>query len=136
MTNSSLFFQVQQLRARNLQRILESIATSVLAFVVAAFLPSLLVKYLYAGQQLFEEPALLGYIPVACFVVAVGYFIYAMVTNAMREMKAMRLEKEVMTMSVSPEEMTQLQGALKRVESAVEKSPTRTSKAKKTTRRK
>jgi flagellar biosynthesis protein FliQ len=135
MTHSSLEFQVEQLRARNLQRTLESLLVFILAIFVSALLPSLLVRYLYAGQQLFEEPQLLQYIPVVSFVIGVAYFIYAVVTNLMREMKATRLERQMMG-STGASSMTDLHAAMERVEASASRSTSPRSKTRKTAKRK
>lgn len=97
MTHTSLHFQIEQLRGKNTLKTLESIAVFMLALVVALFLPSLLARYVYAGQQLFEQPKSIEYIPVVSFVISVAFFIFTMIGNLIREMKARRLEQEAMT---------------------------------------
>jgi hypothetical protein len=72
-----------------------SIAVLLASLITIAILPTLLIRYLYAGQQLFEQPALLEYIPVASFVIGMGYFLYAVVTNFMRSQQISRLEKQL-----------------------------------------
>jgi len=94
-------FQIQQLRAKNLAKILETIAAYLAALFITALLPSLLVRYLYSSDQLMtEQPVLLEYIPVITFVVAVGYMIYAIIGNFKRERLAKRLEAELEAMAM------------------------------------
>jgi hypothetical protein len=88
-------FQVEQLRMRNAVASMEAIGVFLLSLFVTAFGPSLLLRYLYADQQLMEQPMLLEVLPVVCFVVGVGYFLYTMFGNITRELKARKLEKEV-----------------------------------------
>lgn len=94
-------FQIQQLRAKNLAKTLETIAAYLAALFITALLPSLLVRYLYSSDQLMaEQPVLLEYIPVITFVFAVGYMIYAIIGNFRRERLAKRLETELEAMVV------------------------------------
>lgn len=94
-------FQVQQLRMKNLTKVLETICAYLGALFVTALLPSLLVRYLYSSDQLMtEQPVLLEYIPVVAFVLAVGYMIYAMIGNFRRERLAKRLEAQIEAMSM------------------------------------
>ncbi len=135
MTQPTVEFQISQLRAKNMQRTLESLLVLILAIFVSALLPSLLVRYVYAGQQLFEEPQALQYIPLVSFVIGIGYFIYTVVTNMMREMKATRLERQ-MTSSTGSSSMKELTSAMERVSATASRSTATKSKARKTTRRK
>lgn len=72
-----------------------SIAVLLASLIAIAILPTLLIRYLYAGQQLFEQPMLLEYIPVVSFVIGMGYFLYAVVSNFMRSQQISRLEKQL-----------------------------------------
>jgi hypothetical protein len=135
MTQSSVEFQINQLRAKNLQRTLESLSVFILAIFVSALLPSLLVRYVYAGQQLFEEPELLQYIPLVSFVIGIAYFIYALVSNIMREMKIDRLERQMMGMG-NTGSTSELTTAMARVSATASRSTSAKTKARKTTRRK
>ncbi|HYD35491.1 MAG TPA: hypothetical protein VD999_05465 [Vitreimonas sp.] len=98
MTNSSIHFKVEQLRQKSLLKTVESVAVFFFSIFVTAFLPNLLIRYVYANQQLFEQPKLLEYIPTVSFVLAVAYFLFAMIGNLLREMKAQKLEKEAESM--------------------------------------
>jgi flagellar biosynthesis protein FliQ len=95
MTSRYQKFQVNQLRMKNAVKALEGILVLVACFLVAAFLPQLLIQYVYAEQQLFEQPALLTYLPVSIFVIGIAYFLFVMFGNLRREMEAQKLEKEV-----------------------------------------
>lgn len=130
MTTNSLHFQIEQLRAQNLQKTMEAIFVILAALFVSALLPSLLIQYVYANQQLMEEPRLLQFIPMIAFIYGAGFGLKAVFGNMMRELTASRLEAEVMRsespMTAPRSSTTDLQVALSRVESA----HTRTSKAK------
>jgi len=130
MTSLSPQFQIEQLRAKNLHKSLEALISLVGALFVSALLPSLLVRYFYADQNLMEEPRLLQFIPLVAFIYAIGFCLQAAITNMMREMSIKRLEAEMMRgeiKSVAPRSSTtDLQVALSRVELA----HTKTSKAK------
>ncbi|MBU0576739.1 hypothetical protein KJ707_03085 [Patescibacteria group bacterium] len=92
---SDLAFQVSQLRARSQNVMLTAVTVIVAALFVAALLPSLLVQYVYAGQQLFTEPLLLKFIPLVSFVIGIAYFIYAVIGNLLRAKRANYLEKQM-----------------------------------------
>lgn len=85
----------EQLRSKNQTTMITAVAVLVASLFVTAILPTLLLRYVYAGQ-LFEQPMLLEYIPVVSFVVGVGYFLVSVVGNAMRALRIMKLEKEMM----------------------------------------
>jgi uncharacterized membrane protein len=137
MTDTNLQFQIAQLRQKNQTKALESIAVFLLALFVTAILPSLLIQYVYAGQQLFEQPMVLELIPVISFAIAVAYFIYAAVANWRRESKAARLEREMLGTSTNTASVSELKAAMASAETKVAKPARRsTTKAKRTTRRK
>lgn len=92
---SDLAFKVSQLRAKNQNIMLTAVTVIVAALFVAALLPSLLVQYIYAGQQLFAQPLLLQYIPLVCFSVGIAYFLFAIVGNLFRAKRANYLEKQM-----------------------------------------
>lgn len=91
-------FQVEQLRTRNLIASVQAVGVFLLALFVTAFGPSLLLRYVYANQDLMEQPVVLEWLPVICFAVGVGYFLYVMATNMAREKQAQKMEKEVVEM--------------------------------------
>lgn len=97
MKHSSLQFQISRLQQAKLNTSVEVIAVVVLALFISAILPSLLVRYLYADQQLFEQPALLEYIPVVAFVIGAGYGLFAIIINTLRSRKISQLSKELET---------------------------------------
>lgn len=134
MTESNIQFQINQLRQKNQVKALEAIAVFLLALFVTAILPSLLIQYVYANQQLFEQPLVLELIPTVSFIVATAFFIYVAVTNWMREAKASKMERELLGGS-NNRNVVDLKTAMAKVEQKVSK-PTRQTKAKRTTRRK
>lgn len=77
--HTDLSFKVSRLRAKNQNTMITAITVLVAALFTIALLPSLLIQYVYAGQQLFKQPALLEYIPVVSFVAGMGYFLFAVV---------------------------------------------------------
>lgn len=93
-------FKVEQLRMRNVIDSIQAVGVFLLALFVTAFGPSLLLRFVYANQELMEQPMLLEWLPVVCFVAGVGYFVYVMVMNMMREMQARKMEKEVAEMGL------------------------------------
>jgi hypothetical protein len=93
-----LRFKISQLRADKQLFAVESIAVFVFSLFVSAFLPNLLLRYFYDQSSLTEVPPMLEYIPVAAFVVGVGYFLYTVVTNMGRLSKIKALEKELDTL--------------------------------------
>lgn len=139
---STTRFEVQQLRMQNAVCILMSIAIYVGVLFTVAILPSLLIQYLYAGQQLFEQPPILNYIPLVGFVVATAYFLYMLVAVAIREIRARKLVKLAMSegeccgscegcmthsedLDVTDEELAELESI---VEKAMSKKPAKTAK--------
>jgi hypothetical protein len=98
MNSSRVQFKISQLRHQNLVTAAEAIAVVVFAFFAVAFLPRILFTYLFANQQLLEEPAVLTHMPLAFFLIGTAYFIYALVTNVLRSIKIAALEKELDSM--------------------------------------
>lgn len=93
--HSNLFFKISQLRARNQTIMLTAVAVLLASLFVAALLPSLLVQFVYARQQLFQQPPLLQYIPLASFVVGFGYFLIAVIGNSVRCKRIKYLDKQL-----------------------------------------
>lgn len=90
-----LRFKISQLRHDKLIYAVESIAVFVLALFASAYLPNLLLRYFYDQATLTEIPPVLEYIPVAAFVVGVGFFLYAMLGNLARMGKIKKMEAEL-----------------------------------------
>lgn len=90
-----LRFKISQLRQDKVLYAVESIAVFVFALFTSAFLPNLLLRYAYDQTTLTEVPPLLEYIPVAAFLVGVGYFLFVVFTNMGRLSKIKKLEKEL-----------------------------------------
>ncbi|MFZ1721954.1 MAG: hypothetical protein WAU07_05625 [Microgenomates group bacterium] len=90
-------FQINQLRMKNMQKVIESLMVIVLSIVVTAVLPSILVQFLLtSASNPFEQPAILQYIPVASFAVAIGYLALVMIGNWSREKTIAKLESEML----------------------------------------
>lgn len=90
-----LRFKISQLRQDKQLFAIESIAVFVFALFTSAFLPNLLLRYFYDQATLTEVPPVLEYIPVAAFVVGVGFFLFVLFTNMGRLNKIKKLEKEL-----------------------------------------
>ena len=89
-------FTISQLRATNQQRLLESIAVFVAALFTSAFLPQLLVQYVYSQEQLMTEtPVIFEYLPAITFGVGILYFLFAIITNLMRSRQIKQLATEL-----------------------------------------
>lgn len=97
MKHSALKFKIKGLQQDRLYTSVETISIVILSLFVSALLPSLLVRYVYANQQLFEQPKLLEIIPVAAFIISVAYAGYALVSNILRSLKIAALTKELET---------------------------------------
>jgi hypothetical protein len=96
-----LKFEIERLQRDRVLVAIESVAVVVFALFTSAILPSLLVRYVYAQQQLFEQPKLLEYIPVAAFAIGAGFGVYALVLsirNALRTRKLLQELEEVSLM--------------------------------------
>lgn len=97
MKHSSLKFKIKGLRQDRLSTTADTIAVILVSLFVSALLPSLLVRYVYANQQLFEQPKALEIIPVVAFIISIGFAVYALVTNVLRSIKIAALTKELET---------------------------------------
>lgn len=110
-----LHFTIDQLRKENLVKATEAIAFLILAFFITVYLPTILFQFVFASQQLTEEPAVIRYIPVASFVIAIAYFVYALVGNVRRMLQIMKLEKQMAMMDDHQEmSMTEAKAVTKR----------------------
>jgi hypothetical protein len=96
MKLSSIQFEIDQLQKEKLDANVGSIAVFVMALFVTALLPSLLIRYVYASQQLLEAPKVLEYIPLAAFVLGVVHFMSVSAANAIRSKKIMQLKEELL----------------------------------------
>ena len=92
---TDLSFKVSQLRAKNQNAMLTAATVLIAALFITALLPSLLIQYIYAGQQLFKQPVLLEYIPIVSFVVGVGCFLVAIIGNLFRAKRIKFLENQI-----------------------------------------
>jgi hypothetical protein len=97
MKKSSIEFKIAQLRQTKVVYDLHAITVMTFSFFAILFLPRLLFTYYYANMTLTEEPALMKHIPLVFFVLGTAFFVYAMVTNALRGLKIAKLEKQLAT---------------------------------------
>lgn len=138
---SHLSHKSQALRTQSLIKTVEAILVMFTAIFVTALLPSLLLQYVFSSEALFEQPALLEYIPVVSFLAGIAYFIYAMVGNVLREGKARRFDLEAEEMGCDcghdhhhHDDMAELEAMLDEVE-AGSKAEMKTSSARKTAKK-
>ena len=94
MHHSSSSSKIKNLRSKNQTTMLTALTVLVASLFATAVLPTLLLRYVYAGE-LFERPVLLEYIPVASFVLGMGYFLVSVIGNAMRALRINQLEKQM-----------------------------------------
>lgn len=90
-----LKFKISQLRKDKMIAGIESISVFIFALFISVFLPNLLMQYVYTDPNLTALPPVVQYTPLVAFVVAVGYFLYAMIGNMTRMMTIKKLEKEL-----------------------------------------
>lgn len=122
---------------------MEGLFAVVASLFVTALLPSLLIKYFYANAQLFEQPKLLEYIPVATFVISGAYIVFVIFGNVTRGAKIRQAEAELAIanslvandMGTTQEELAELEMIVDKALAKPKKS-TRTSAKKTTTRKK
>jgi hypothetical protein len=95
--HTDLTFKIMQLRAKNQNVMLTAVTVLIAALFITALLPSLLIQYVYAGQQLFKQPVVLEYIPMISFAIGVGYFLVAIIGNIFRAKRIKYLENQVST---------------------------------------
>ncbi|MBP9781727.1 hypothetical protein KBC89_03660 [Candidatus Woesebacteria bacterium] len=86
-------FQIQYLRQKNLQALMEALVVMIGAIFVAILLPQVLVRFIYANQQLTAEPMLLQYIPVVALVLGVLQLVVTLLGNFLRERQMVKLER-------------------------------------------
>ena len=125
-------FQIQYLRQKNLQALMESLVVMIGAIFVAILLPQVLVRFLYANQQLVTEPMLLQYIPVVALALGVLQMLVTFVGNFIRERQLIKLERTLVTevnQSSSSIDESELKELEKMVDSALTKhAPKKVSK--------
>ena len=125
-------FQIQYLRQKNLQALMESLVVMIGAIFVAILLPQVLVRFLYANQQLVTEPMLLQYIPVVALALGVLQMLVTFVGNFIRERQLIKLERTLVAevnQSSSSIDESELKELEKMVDSALTKhAPKKVSK--------
>jgi len=98
MKTSQLQYEANALRLEKMILGIETIAVYLAALFTSALLPSLLFQYVYKNANPFEQPAVIQYIPVAAFIIATLYFVYAIVMIIGKANKVKQLEKEMLEM--------------------------------------
>lgn len=88
---SHTHIKIADLRQQSVQKVLESILGLVAALYTTLILPQLLLRYVYADQQLTAEPRTLELIPVVTFGLAIAYMLYAAISNISRSKEIKKL---------------------------------------------
>lgn len=138
MNQSYIQFKVKSMRMTNIQRTLEALMVMLLALFTMAVLPSLLIQYVYAGQNLLEAPKALEYIPVGAFGISVLYTVFVIITNMNRGKKIAQMEQDLYFTEGSAEEMTSSESddaELKELEKMVDEAMASHSTTKKTSKK-
>jgi len=126
---SSYKSQIKSLRHQSLLASLDFIGLTLFLIVLNIFLPNILIRYVYAGQPLFEEPKFLTYLPFATVVILLLVFLKTWFGNVTRSLKAQSLESECCGdcgHGMSADD--QLSSLKKAIKSAPKKKSTRRSK--------
>ncbi len=95
MIYSHLQFQINQLQKEKISAAIEAILVFVFALFTTIMLPSLLLRYVFGNQALFEPPKALEYIPLTVFTLGIGYFLKTLWENVVRESQIRRLQDEL-----------------------------------------
>ncbi len=137
---------ITDLRMQNLTRAVESLMVFVAAIFANAFLPQLIIKYMYTPEELMtltENPQILELLPTITFALAAAHFVYVVFMNITSSKKVATLKKEMAIAGgccgeCSTEEDEELTEAeLKELEAIVEEAlkPKKTTKKKATAKK-
>lgn len=96
-SKADLQFEIDQLRKEKMIYGIESLAVSVMALMVAVFLPELLYRMIFSNPTSSANPDLLNNIAPAAFGLAFVFFVFALVGNIVRCVKLSKLEKLLKT---------------------------------------
>lgn len=88
-------FSVQQLRTKNLNRVVTTLSVFVAAVIVNMLVPQLLIKYVYDPTKLVAAPPIFELLPLVTYSIALLYFFYAMLVNFVSSRKANSIESEL-----------------------------------------
>ncbi len=86
--------RIKFLYAQSVLSTLQAIMVFIAALFTTALLPSLVVRFFYAEQDLFAAPPVVEYIPVVSFAISALYFLYVIVANLRRGMMIRSLTKQ------------------------------------------
>lgn len=92
-------FQISQLRAKNLQTLMEMLGITVFAIFFGAFAPSLIIGLFFSNQQMLEAPWFYQAIPVASLGLSILYTLYTLTTNIFRERMIGKLSLQLISSS-------------------------------------
>ncbi|NCN50990.1 MAG: hypothetical protein GW762_03770 [Candidatus Pacebacteria bacterium] len=90
--------ELTDLRMQNLTRSVQSIMVFAAAIFANAFLPQLIITYMYTQEELLtltEQPKILELLPIATFAISAIYFLYVVFTSIMNNRKAAVLKQEM-----------------------------------------
>lgn len=90
--------ELADLRMQNLIRSVQSIMVFAAAIFANAFLPQLIITYMYTQEELLTltaQPKVLEMLPMVSFAIAAVYFLYVVFANVMNNKKASTLKQEI-----------------------------------------
>lgn len=147
--NSSLQFEISDLRQQNIQRLLETVGVILAAFIIASLLPNILLQYVYTDQAALMTGTPPFWLQNGSMVIlgfGVLYFLYSaiMVFSGSRKIAVLKQQLSMVGASAtfSPKELAAQEKELAELEKMVDealetdkkstkKSSTRSKKAKK-----
>ncbi len=151
---SNAHFKIQQLRAQNGVCMISTVAVYMASLFTIAVLPSLIIRYFYAEQQLFDQPQILDLVPVVAFAISTLYFLFGAGMSIARELSARKLEKTLATenccggscgcadgsccndsMDVSDEELAELESIVEEAMTKKAAKPAKKAAAKRSTKK-
>lgn len=95
---TSHYSELTDLRMQNLTRAVQSVMVFAAAIFANAFLPQLIITYMYTQEELLtltEQPKILELLPVATFAIAMIYFLYVVFVGFANNKKAATLKEEI-----------------------------------------
>lgn len=87
--------QIAQLRNKNMLAIQESILVLLTAVFIALLLPQVLIRFVYANQNLLEEPMALQYLSPILLAVGLLQVVFTFIGNFKRTRQIATLEQEL-----------------------------------------
>lgn len=95
MSQSYTQFQVQALRAHNVQKVQEAVMVTVFSLFSLMILPQLIITYFLGEEAYLQPPAYLSQIPYYAYAVSAAYILYVVIGNLRRATKIKTLMQEL-----------------------------------------